>query len=95
MCRLIVWTGLADESAGISAVQHGAQDYLVKGQVDRATVLRSIRYAIERHNSDSGKLADGGRFSLALEAANDGLWDWNLATDADVFLHAAGRRCWG
>jgi len=82
---LIVWTGLADESAGISAVKQGAQDYLVKGQADRAMVVRSIRYAIERHHNDSGTLADGGRFSLALEAANDGLWDWNLATDLMFF----------
>lgn len=82
---LIVWTGLADESAGISAVQKGAQDYLVKGQVDRAIVVRAIRYAIERHHSESGLMADGGRFSLALEAANDGLWDWNLATDQMFF----------
>jgi diguanylate cyclase (GGDEF)-like protein/PAS domain S-box-containing protein len=82
---LIVWTGLADESAGITAVQKGAQDYLVKGQADRSAVLRSIRYSMGRHQSEAGLLADGGRFSLALEAANDGLWDWNLASDQMFF----------
>jgi DNA-binding response OmpR family regulator len=46
---LVVLTGLNDEMLGIEAVQKGAQDYLVKGQVDGNLLLRSMRYAIERH----------------------------------------------
>jgi diguanylate cyclase (GGDEF)-like protein len=45
---VIVLTGLADEKAGIKAVQGGAQDYLAKGPVDSNLLIRSIRYAIER-----------------------------------------------
>lgn len=45
---LVVFSGLSDESIAIQAVQAGAQDYLVKGQVDSALLARSIRYAIER-----------------------------------------------
>lgn len=45
---LIVLTGLCDDQVGIPAVQEGAQDYLVKGQVNGAVLARSIRYAIER-----------------------------------------------
>src|SRR4051794_24395671 len=45
---ILVLTGLDDETIGLEAVQNGAQDYLVKGQIDGQLLARSIRYAIER-----------------------------------------------
>jgi DNA-binding response OmpR family regulator len=45
---IVVFTGLDDEMLALSAMQQGAQDYLIKGQVDCHLLRRSIRYAIER-----------------------------------------------
>jgi serine phosphatase RsbU (regulator of sigma subunit) len=45
---VIVLTGLGDEQRGAAAVAAGAQDFLVKGQVDAATLLRSMRFALRR-----------------------------------------------
>lgn len=45
---IVILTGLDDESVGLQAVREGAQDYLVKGQIDSRVLIRTIRYAIER-----------------------------------------------
>jgi serine phosphatase RsbU (regulator of sigma subunit) len=47
-----VLTGRSDEHLGVQAVAEGAQDYLVKGQVDGVLLVRSLRYAVERKRSD-------------------------------------------
>ncbi|MBK9121601.1 MAG: response regulator [Chloroflexi bacterium] len=49
---LVVLTGSQDEQLGIEAVQAGAQDYLIKGEVDARILQRSVRYARERHQSE-------------------------------------------
>ncbi len=45
---IVLLTGLNDESVAVEAMRHGAQDYLVKGQIDGEMLARAIRYAIER-----------------------------------------------
>jgi len=66
---IIVLTGLADEETGINAVKEGAQDYLVKGQVDKNLLTRSIRYGIERKAADRKIHESNERFRIVLNNA--------------------------
>lgn len=60
---IIVLTGQENEAVAIQTLQQGAQDYLVKNEVDRQLLERSIRYAIERK-----RLEEELRQTLKLEA---------------------------
>jgi serine phosphatase RsbU (regulator of sigma subunit) len=48
----VVLTGLDDVRQGVAALAVGAQDYLVKGQVDGDLLARSLRYAITRRKAE-------------------------------------------
>ena len=45
---LVVLTGFDDEALATQVLKEGAQDYLVKGQLDGAAFVRALRHAIER-----------------------------------------------
>lgn len=49
---IVVMSRMHDEALALQAVQHRAQDYLIKGQVDTQLLVRSLRYAIERKRAE-------------------------------------------
>jgi len=67
----IVLTGLDDEATAVEAMRSGAQDYLVKGQIDARLLGRAARYAVERKRIGEA-LQDANRRLEAL-ATTDGL----------------------
>jgi diguanylate cyclase (GGDEF)-like protein len=66
---VIVLTGRADDAMALQALSWGAEDYLLKGYVDAAALIRSLRYAIERHRN----VRDLAHLTRQLEVANESL----------------------
>jgi signal transduction histidine kinase len=50
---VIVLTGLDDEALAAEAMREGAQDYLIKGQIESRALPRALRHAIERHRAQA------------------------------------------
>jgi signal transduction histidine kinase len=66
---LVVLSGMDDELLALEALQDGAQDYLIKGQIDSRGLLRALRYAIERKSLQSAALALSATVDIALKEA--------------------------
>lgn len=54
---VVVLTGLSSQGQGLAAVAAGAQDYLVKGEVEPELLIRSVQYAIQRRLSEQQERA--------------------------------------
>ena len=54
---VLVLTGLTDLDVAVQAVTAGAQDYLLKGQVDGQVLARAIRYSVQRKQAEQSARA--------------------------------------
>ncbi len=81
---IIVLSGLSDTTVAVQAVHEGAQDFLVKGQVDGQLLVRAMRYAIERKRMTEQL----GRYAEELRTKNAQLEaDFNMAREIqEIFL---------
>jgi len=82
---LIILTNYADNGLAETAVRQGAQDYLVKKDVDEPLLTKAICYAIERQHIDAALRESEERYALAVAGSNEGIWDWNLTNDLAYF----------
>jgi sigma-B regulation protein RsbU (phosphoserine phosphatase) len=81
---IIVLSGLTDTTLAVQAVHEGAQDFLIKGQVDGQLLVRAMRYAIERKRM-SEQLA---HYAEELRSRNAQLQaDFNMAREIqEIFI---------
>ncbi len=67
---IVVLSGFQDETFGFRSLEKGTQDYLVKGQIDGAMLVRAMRYAIERKRTETALQESEARLkSMFLDAS--------------------------
>jgi sigma-B regulation protein RsbU (phosphoserine phosphatase) len=71
---VIVLGHIEDENIAFEAVHQGAQDYLVKSQLNRQLLSRAIRYAIERQRADAALLAAEQKYRGIFEHIVEGIF---------------------
>jgi diguanylate cyclase (GGDEF)-like protein/PAS domain S-box-containing protein len=91
---LVVLTGLEDDTLALQALQNGAQDYLVKGQIEGRSLLRALRHAFERKVLEEALFIEKERAQVTLNCIGDAV----ICTDVSgriTFLNIAAERMIG
>jgi diguanylate cyclase (GGDEF)-like protein/PAS domain S-box-containing protein len=91
---LVVLTGLDDESFALQALQEGAQDYLIKGQIDARGLMRALRYAVERKLMEEALFAEKDRAQVTLDSIGDGVASADIRGNV-TFLNLVAEKMTG
>ncbi len=91
---LVVLTGLDDEAVAVQALQEGAQDYLIKGEIEPRGFLRALRYAIERKTMEEALFAEKERAEVTLNCIGDAVACTDISGKV-TFLNTVGERMTG
>lgn len=75
---IILLTGSDDQDLALRAVRAGAQDYLVKGEINAALLIRGMRYAMERKRTEEALREHHLRYQALFENENIGVFIINV-----------------
>jgi PAS domain S-box-containing protein len=92
---IVVLSGMEETQTTTQAIINGAQDYLIKGELDAKLLSKTIRYSIERKKNLEKIKQSNERYTLVSNATIGMVWDINLITrevvrSGDAFLQQHG-----
>jgi diguanylate cyclase (GGDEF)-like protein/PAS domain S-box-containing protein len=91
---LVVLTGNEDDTLATQALQEGAQDYLIKGQIDVRGLLRALRYAVERKTTEDALFIEKERAQVTLNCIGDAVICTDISGDI-TFLNLVAEKMTG
>ena len=85
---IVVLTGFGEEAMGLEMVQDGAQDYLLKGQIEGHSLARSLRYAVERHTIENALKEEQRDNELYLDIMGHDIHNinWAITTRLEMLM---------
>ena len=91
---LVVLTGWDDEWIAAQALHQGAQDYLLKDQIEARGLFRALQYAIERKTMEDALFSEKERAEVTLNSIGDAVACTDISGTV-TFLNAAAERMTG
>jgi diguanylate cyclase (GGDEF)-like protein/PAS domain S-box-containing protein len=91
---LVVLTGTDDELLAVQALQQGAQDYLIKGQIESRGLLRALRYAVQRKAMEEALFAEKERAQVTLNSIGDAVVSTDISGNV-TFLNPVAEKMTG
>ncbi|MET1076413.1 MAG: EAL domain-containing protein [Pseudomonas sp.] len=92
---IILLTGQGDDELDAQAVEKGAADYLVKGQIDSRMLARSIRYAFNRAKVVEDLADSETRYRLLFEANPEPMYVFHRDSLVFLAINQAALRLYG
>lgn len=90
----VMLTCVPSTELDVEAIRAGATDFLVKGEFNADGLDRVLRYAVERQRAADRLHESEERYALAVLGANDGIWDWKIAS-RDLYFSPRCRELLG
>jgi diguanylate cyclase (GGDEF)-like protein/PAS domain S-box-containing protein len=91
---LVVLSGQDDESTALQALKEGAQDYLIKGQIEPRELLRALRYAVERKSIEETLYTEKEFAQVTLDCIGDAVICTDVAGNI-TFLNRVAEKMTG
>jgi PAS domain S-box-containing protein len=91
---IVVLSGLDDEEIATGALREGAQDYLIKGQIETRGLLRALRYAYEREVMEDALFVEKERAQVTLNSIGDAVACADISGNI-TFLNLVGEKLTG
>ena len=87
---IVLLCGLDDEPKAIQAIHEGAQDYLIKGQIEQHRLMRALGNAVERTTNQEILTNEKDRAHATLNSIADALICTDMAGNITFFNPVAG-----